>query len=177
MDIGLKIKNLRNYLNLTQEELADRCELSKGFISQLEHNKVSPSIDNLEMILEVLGISISDFFKEEENENIIYSYNEQNDKICDKYIKTWLIPVSQKKMMEPILVELDIGAVTEFDAPHVGEEFGYVVEGEIEVVYGNNKYVCKTGDSFYFESKYEHHLINISKNKSKVIWVSCPPTF
>ena len=120
MDIGLKIKNLRNYLNLTQEELASRCELSKGFISQLEHNKVSPSIENLEMILEVLGISISDFFKEDKEENIIYSYNEQNDKEFDGYMQTWLIPTSQKKMMEPLYLELKTGAITTLDKSHVG---------------------------------------------------------
>lgn len=177
MDIGLKIKNLRNYLNLTQEELADRCELSKGFISQLEHNKVSPSIENLETILEVLGITISDFFKEEKEDLIVFSYNEQNDKRYDSYLQTWLVPSAQKKMMEPIYVELDEGGVTEKDFPHEGEEFGYVIEGEIEIHYGDRSYAVKAGDSFYFEAKYEHYLKNISKKKSKIVWVSCPPTF
>ena len=177
MDIGLKIKNLRNYLNLTQEELASRCELSKGFISQLEHNKVSPSIENLEMILEVLGISISDFFKEEKEENIIFSYNEQNDKFFDGYLQTWLIPTSQKKMMEPLYLELKPNSKTVLDNPHEGEEFGYVIEGMIEVIYGTKSYICKKGDSFYFESKYDHYLVNKSKGVSKIVWVSCPPSF
>lgn len=177
MDIGLKIKNLRNYLNLTQEELASRCELSKGFISQLEHNKVSPSIENLEMILEVLGISISDFFKEDEEENIIFSYNEQNDKEFDGYLQTWLIPISQKKMMEPLYLELKEGAITTLDKSHVGEEFGYVIEGEIEVFYKDKFYLCKKGDSFYFEATGDHYIKNKSKGISKIVWVSCPPSF
>ena len=55
MDIGLKLKELRTALRLTQEELADRAELSKGFISQLEHNLTSPSIATLTDILQCLG--------------------------------------------------------------------------------------------------------------------------
>ena len=62
MQLGQKIKELRMMYGLTQEELADRAELSKGFISQLENNLTSPSISTLEDILQCLGMSISEFF-------------------------------------------------------------------------------------------------------------------
>ena len=62
MNIGLKIRELRILNGLTQEELADRCELSKGFISQLENDVTSPSISTLEDILQCLGMTISEFF-------------------------------------------------------------------------------------------------------------------
>ena len=64
MDFGEKIKQMRTLLNLTQEELANRCELTKSYISQLENNKTSPSLATLEVILEVLGTNFSDFFSE-----------------------------------------------------------------------------------------------------------------
>ena len=66
MNLGKKIKDKRTLLSLTQEELANRCELTKGYISQLENNKVSPSIETLEIILEVLGTNLSDFFKNDD---------------------------------------------------------------------------------------------------------------
>ena len=68
MELGEKIKQRRTLLMLTQEELANRCELTKGYISQLENDKVSPSIETLSHILEVLGTNLSDFFYEEKEE-------------------------------------------------------------------------------------------------------------
>ena len=67
MDIGPKIKELRMLNGLTQEELADRSELSKGFISQLENDVTSPSIATLEDILQCLGMTLSEFFAREES--------------------------------------------------------------------------------------------------------------
>ena len=80
MNLGNKIKEKRKLLNLTQQELANRCELTKGYISQLESDSVSPSLETLEIILEVLGTSLSDFFREENNTNIIFTKEEQYEK-------------------------------------------------------------------------------------------------
>lgn len=63
MDLGAKLKELRTRKGLTQEELADRAELSKGFISQVERNLTSPSIATLTDILQCLGTTIGDFFR------------------------------------------------------------------------------------------------------------------
>ena len=72
MDIGLKLKELRIQKALTQEELADRAELSKGFISQLERNLTSPSISTLTDILQCLGTSLNEFFSEEDDSQIVF---------------------------------------------------------------------------------------------------------
>ena len=68
MQIGEKIKRLRVEKQLTQEELANRCELSKGFISQLENDLTSPSIATLIDILDILGTNLNEFFSEASNE-------------------------------------------------------------------------------------------------------------
>ena len=70
MEIGDKIRRLRVAKQLTQEELANRCELSKGFISQLENDLTSPSIATLIDILDILGTNLTEFFSEDTNENI-----------------------------------------------------------------------------------------------------------
>ena len=82
MDIGNKLKELRVLKGLTQEELADRSELSKGFISQLERNLTSPSITTLMDILQCLGTSIGEFFNETPEEQIVFGktdYFEKHD--------------------------------------------------------------------------------------------------
>lgn len=177
MNLGNKIKEKRKLLNLTQQELANRCELTKGYISQLESDSVSPSLETLEIILEVLGTNLSDFFKDDKNTNIIFTNEEQYDKEFDSYKQTWLIPSAQEHMMEPIYVELQKKAETFHDYPHEGEEFGYVMEGEILVVYDDKTFICKEGESFYFVANKNHYIKNNKDGISKVIWVSCPPNF
>ena len=73
LDIGNKIKRLRIEKQLTQEELANRCELSKGFISQVENDLTSPSIATLVDILEILGTNLPEFFNDFKNEKVTFS--------------------------------------------------------------------------------------------------------
>lgn len=177
MQIGEKIKMLRVQHGLTQQELANRCELSKGFISLLESERTSPSIATLVDILECLGTNLKDFFAEEENEKITFSQEDyfilQNEDIST----TWLVPSAQKNAMEPIIVNLSPNTKTEEDDPHEGEEFGYVLSGKILICIGSTKKKCKKGDSFYFKPAEPHYIENAGKTEASVLWVSTPPSF
>lgn len=177
MEFGNKIKQIRTRLNLTQEELANRCELTKSYISQLENDKTSPSLATLSLVLEVLGTNFHEFFKEESHEKFVFSKDEHIVKNFDEYDMTWLVPSSQRLDMEPILMELKPHGVSLEDRPHEGQEFGYVLEGVIEVIYGEQIKTCKTGEAFYFETDKFHYIRNKLNKKAKVIWVSCPPNF
>ena len=133
MEIGNKIKELRVLNGLTQEELADRAELSKGFISQLERDLTSPSIATLVDILQVLGTDLKDFFKDSEDKQIVFhdsDYFEKTDDELGNKVE-WIIPNCQKNIMEPIRLTLKPGGSTYPDVPHEGEEFGYVLSGSI----------------------------------------------
>ncbi len=177
MELGAKIKDMRLQLNLTQEELADRCELTKGYISQLENDLTSPSIATLGDILSALGSSFSEFFKEEENKKVIFTENDYIEKESEGLIQNWLVPNAQKNLMEPITVELEPGASSGEDIPHEGEEFGYVLEGKITLQCGKKKYICRKGESFYFTADRTHKITNESDLKAKFIWISSPPNF
>ena len=177
MDIGAKLKELRILKGLTQEELADRAELSKGFISQLERDLTSPSIATLMDILQCLGTSIGEFFNATPEEQIVFGktdYFEKHDLELKNEIK-WIIPNAQKNMMEPILLTLEPGGETYPDNPHEGEEFGYVLQGNISIHIGSKTYKAKKGESFYFVSDKKHYLS--SKAGAVLIWVSSPPSF
>ena len=177
MNLGEKIKQMRLQKGLTQEELADRCELTKGYISQLENNINSPSIATLADILAALGSNLAEFFQEETEEKIVYSKNEFIEKDADGVLLNWLIPNAQKNMMEPILVELDEEAETTGDLPHEGEEFGYVLAGKITIVLDKKQHVCKKGEAFYYTANKPHCIINSGKSKAKFLWISTPPNF
>lgn len=177
MKIGAKIKHLRLQYQLTQEELANRCELTKGFISQLENDLNSPSISTLTDILAALGTNLKDFFNEEEEPQIVFKKNDYFVTENVNHIITWLVPNAQKNEMEPILLEIQPNTSLTIDMPHEGQEFGYVLKGTVTIVIGNAKYKAKSGETFYYTTDKPHYLLNNSKEIAKVIWVSSPPNF
>ena len=177
--IGEKIKHMRLKLGLTQEELAARTELSKGFISQLERDLTSPSIATLTDIVETLGSNLCSFFNEAPPEKVVYG-------AADMFVKedpelgneiTWLVTNAQKNALEPILVTLLPDGQTMEDDPHEGEEFGYVLSGTITLYLGEKGRRVRKGDSFYFRANSGHYIKNTSKKEAKVLWVSTPPSF
>ena len=179
MEIGDKIRRLRMEKQLTQEELANRCELSKGFISQIENELTSPSIATLVDILQVLGTNLKEFFSEETSERVRYTADDMFETEDDelKYKLKWLVPDAQKNEMEPIMLTLEPFGKYKEEEPHEGEEFGYVLAGIIHLHIGEKVYKIRKGESFYFQPKERHYISNEGKTDAKVIWVSTPPSF
>lgn len=176
--IGKKIKDLRNRNGLTQQELADRAELTKGFISQLERGQVSPSVVTLLDLIECLGSTASEFFKEAEEEQIVYSEKGFFEKIDEAGNSIqWIVPTAQGNQMEPLLVVVQPHQSLDEDKPHAGEEFGYVIAGRLTLYLGDKVYHVKAGESFYYPAKRKHRIENPGSRPAKFIWVSTPPNF
>ena len=179
MKIGDKIRRLRLQRGLTQAELADRCELSKSFISLLERDLTSPSLDPLSDLLETLGSDLPTFFRERD-EKVVFGGDDifvKEDPEGLKGMIRWLIPSAQKNQMEPILVEMAPGGETAEDDPHEGEEFGYVLSGVIRIVLGDRTERVRKDECFYFRPVAPHKLVNAGKGACRVLWVSAPPSF
>ena len=180
MDIGEKLRELRQVRGLTQEEMADRCELSKGFISQVERNLASPSIATLTDMLECLGVTLADFFADKGNEKNVFAPQDMFVKEDPDTLRgsiTWLVPDAQKNDMEPILVELGEGGESYEMPPGEGEEFGYVLSGNVYLVLGEKRTRLRTGCSFCLHPRRNHRLVNAGKTRARVLWVSTPPSF
>lgn len=178
VNIGQKIKDLRNQNGLTQQELADRTELTKGYISQLERGQVAPSVSTLLDLIECLGTNASDFFKETEDETYVFRSQDYFEKIDDDGNSIqWTVPTSQKNQMEPLLVEIQPHKSLAEDKPHDGEEYGYVIRGKIKLHLGDRVYPVKAGESFYYPANRKHFIENTSAQPAKLIWVSTPPSF
>ena len=176
--IGERIRNLRELSNLTQEELAERANLTKGFISQIERDLTSISLDSLIQILEAMDENLSDFFRETSEEKIVYREEDrvaiEKEKI-DKF--ELLIPGSTNRRLEPILLTLRKGQTTPMERPHEGEEFGLVLQGRINLRYGKEVQKLKKGECFYFSAEKEHWLQNPGSKEAVVLWISSPPSF
>ena len=180
MDIGDRIRRLRLQRGLTQEELADRCELSKGFISLVERDLTSPSIATLVDILESLGTDLKTFFSEAGDEKLVFGEKDVSVKEDEEVLKgciKWLVPSAPKNVMEPILVELGPGGATAEESPHEGEEFGYVLSGALKIAIGERVVRAKKDESFYFLPTGPHSIKNAGKTTARFLWISTPPSF
>ena len=179
MSIGSKLKTMRLTSGLTQIDLADRCELSKSFISLLERDLTSPSIATLNDILTVFNITLEEFFSKQKTEKFVFRkedvfVKEANE---DGIEINWLINNAQKNDMEPILVNLEPGSVLFDEEGHKGEEFGYILSGAITLCLNGKRYTVKKGESYYFHSDMKHKLSNESNKKAKVLMISSPPSY
>jgi transcriptional regulator with XRE-family HTH domain len=178
MKIGERIRNLRQSSNLTQEELAERANLTKGFISQIERDLTSISLDSLAQILEALDENISDFFREGSEEKIIYRKKDRVAIDKEKIEKfELLVPGATNRRLEPILLTLKKGESTPKEKAHEGEEFGLVLRGRINLRFGREILKLKKGECFYLSAEKEHWLHNISSKEAVILWISSPPSF
>ena len=179
MDIGHRMKELRIQFGLTQQELADRAELTKGFISQLERNQNSPSVGTLLDIIQCLGTTPAEFFADTEPEQIVFrseDYFQKTDEEKQNCIE-WIVPNAQKNAMEPVRLTLRAGGRSEVYLPHEGEEFGYVIKGNVRISYGGKMQNVHAGESFYFKAAKKHFIENTGTKDAVLIWITTPPSF
>ncbi|BDZ29812.1 XRE family transcriptional regulator [Lactiplantibacillus sp. WILCCON 0030] len=164
MDIGQRIRNLRMQKQLTQEELGERTDLSKGYISQLEHNQSSPSMETFFAILEVLGETPAKFFTPEQPTNkIVYHPSEQitfDDEALGYQLK-WLIPASNENELEPVKITLAPNGRFKPFEPSPAETLIIVQAGTLNLHLGSQDYHASRGDSLYFHATKAHQLTNV----------------
>lgn len=178
MEIGKRIKRYRKKNSLTLEELANRTELTKGFLSQLENDLTSPSIATLSDITEALGVSLEEFFASDKEEQVVFSQEDFFVNDNPDYKIHWVVPNAQKNEMEPILLELKPGGVSQEVSPHNGQEFGYVLSGKVYLQTSTAKQLIKKGETFYLTGNQTHSLVNASQSKgATLLWICTPPIF
>jgi transcriptional regulator with XRE-family HTH domain len=177
LDIGKKLKELRLQNDLTLEALASRCELTKGFLSQVERNLTSPSISTLKDILEALGTNLSEFFREEKEEQMVFTAQDFFVDEKEDYTIEWIVPNAQKNKMEPILLTLHPHCTSHELSSHQGQEFGYVLKGSVALLRGGKKIRVKAKETFYLDGAVSHCLYNPGNSDAVVLWITTPPMF
>lgn len=177
MDIGKKLKELRLQNDLTLGDLASRSELTKGFLSQVERNLTTPSIATLEDILEALGSSLSEFFREEEEKQVVFQTEDFFVDEQENYTIEWIVPNAQKNQMEPIIMTLHPHKKSHVLSAYQGQEFGYVLKGNVTIVQGGKKYKVKARETFYMDGTTSHYLYNHGSSDARILWITTPPMF
>jgi transcriptional regulator with XRE-family HTH domain len=166
--VGEKIKALREKKGLSLKELADLTGFSTALLSQMENHLVSPSLGTIIKMARALSVRVGDFLGETEGEPYAIVRKEERKKVSRfaskdgvKYGYSYESLGFEKKdrHMEPFIVTLEPATVkTAKTSVHEGEEFIFVLEGEMEVILGNHTDILYTGDSIYYDSTIPHRV-------------------
>ena len=179
-NIGNRLRALRKEKGLSLMELSKRAGCSISYLSMVENGKVNPSVSKLKKITDILGITIIELFYTEGPENYVIKKENRisGDFPGSKVRVEVLVPQINNRKIDARLAIIEVGGSSEGYYRHPGEEFGFVIKGELELKINGRTYNLKEGDSFYFPSTKDHSFRNPSKRGETVIlWVNHPPTW
>ena len=180
VEVGMHIRKVRKMRGLTIKQLATRVGVTESYISQLEHDKVNPSLGTLKNISHVLDVNMVDFFNcDTVDAKIVVRKNERLDfgYPAAKFYSQLLAVDIANKAMEPIYSVIAPGGDTMEAYRHRGEEFGVVIKGQLLLVVDGTEYHLEAGDAFYFNSERLHRTSNPGSVTTEVVWVITPPTY
>lgn len=176
-----RLRRFRKEKAVSQHKVATQAGCSPSFISEAERGNVFPSIPTLKRISDALGVNIVDFFLPNSgNPDRVVTPPSERVEIS---MKRWrakvnlLVKSTQGKRMQPFytVIEPNGGALGSY--AHEGEEFGIVIEGELEINLDGKRYRVRENESFYYSSQIPHGWTNPGKTQTIVVWVVSPPTW
>ncbi len=178
--LGAQLKAIRKKRNFTGKNVADKAKLSTSLLSQIENNRISPSLDTLFKLLEVYGISSNEFFKNYETDSaveiirkkereIFLRKNYKYEKLCGNS------QIKGKHSFNAFFLELEPGSTRgDHKNGHIGRELGIIISGKAKLIYGDNEYEIAKGDTISFFSQIPHVLENSYKQKFQAYWIVTP---
>ncbi|SET58744.1 transcriptional regulator, XRE family with cupin sensor [Natronincola peptidivorans] len=180
--IGAKAKQLRQEKKITLKELSEKTNLSVGYLSQFERGINTIAIDTLAKIAEVYNVGLSYFFpnKLEENSVVLKSHEQEIlDVIGENYIVTSLSTNNAHVLYPRLIKILPTLKTTEVlqTYPHQGEEFVYVLEGILTLLYKDKKHYLYPGDSAHYSSSIPHNWTNSTNKNVQILCISIPNPF
>jgi len=185
-EIGAKIKELRKSREITLESLAKESNISLDLMENIEKGKIVPSLTPLTKIARSLGVRLGTFLDDApqtgpvivqngESDQVVYFSGEENQTDISALEFHSLGAGKNDRNMEPFIIDVHTNEGEFVLSSHEGEEFIYVLEGEIEVKYGQDNYIVSKGDSIYYDSIVPHHLHSHNGKTSKILAVVYTP--
>src|SRR5436305_5954471 len=174
--IGPRLRQLRTKRNLGLAEVARTVGISVGFLSALERSQMSASVGTLRRLARFYRTNILDFFDPTESNTPLVKPERRKVLEAGPGVRMELLAWGNT-VMEPHLFRIAPLAGSGDSYAHEGEEFLYLLRGELTIALADEEYSLKRGDSFYFESATPHHWRNPGRSETWVLWINTPPTF
>ena len=175
---GRRLREIRLEKNLSLQEISNISEVSVGMISQIERNKSDPTMTTLYKLCQGLDITIASLFAEtEESNRVVRKENRKTMMLPNSKVKYQLLTPNLKTDLEMLLIELDPGQEDRKQIMHHGEECGFVIQGQLTVILGEEEYLLNTGDSIHFKSTILHRFMNNTDKPSISLWAMTPASF
>ena len=178
--IGAKVKVVRENRKLSIEDVSERTNLSAELIESIENGNLVPGLTPLIKIARVLGVRLGTFMDDDESlgpvvtrakqEKQVTRFSERGNAVSSDLDFYALAQNKASRHMDPFLIDIFPNSEKEVKlSTHEGEEFIFVLEGEIEIRYGKDTYHLSAGDSIYYESIVAHHVHSYGSEKAKIL--------
>jgi transcriptional regulator with XRE-family HTH domain len=185
--IGKKIGQLRGDLKITEQELAQAANMEVDQIKRIEAGKINPSLTTLIKIARRLGVRVGTILDGSEHSNPVVTTAaegrvtlDSSNGTADERNNLNFISLAQNKKdryMEPYIVNISyLPEGSPQASSHEGEEFLYVLEGDVVIYYGNRRFALSAGDSIYYDSIVRHLVTTPAEGQTaKVLAVTYAP--
>lgn len=186
LTIGAKLKHARVMLGLSLVEVGTRTELAEGYLSKLENNRAQASIATLHRVAAVLGMNMSELFANPTDENgpisvirkencpeLVTGHKQSGNQV----VLERLVPGSPGQLLQINIHVIAPGGGSPEPISHDGQEFGFVLAGEVELIVEQHAVQLAEGDGFFFNSFLPHCYRNAGGAEARILWVNTPPTF
>ena len=185
LNIGSRLRHARLIKRLNLKEVAATVGCSEGFLSRVENDKVKPSLSTLHRLAAALGTNITTLFASGDmQDSVLITRKSDRDAQAHSRMRIGmgvsleiLLPQFKGMLLQAGIHVIEPYGNSDGMISHQGEEVGYVLEGEIELVVEGQIHRLKEGDSFFFRSDLEHGYRNPIAKSSRVLWINTPPTF
>ena len=174
--IGSRLRRFRNKRGVSLAEVATAAGISVGFLSAIERSQMSASVGTLRRLARYYRTNILDFFDATESNTRLVRPPKRKVLDAGPGVRMELLAWGNK-VMEPHLFRIRPNAGSGESYAHEGEEFLFVLRGELKIALDGEEYHLKSGDSFYFESATPHRWKNPGRSETWLLWVNTPPTF
>lgn len=185
-ELGKKIKEFREFRQISLDDLALRANLDKSQLEKIEEKGVIPSLGHLIKISRALGVRIGTFLDDQDQvgpvivrageEKSSHSFSTKNESARNHLNFFSLAQDKTGRHMEPFIVEIEPSADPDYKlSSHEGEEFIYVLEGSIEVNYGKDVFQIEKGDTIYLDSIVAHNVHAAQNKPAKILAVVYTP--
>ena len=180
IDVGIRLRAIREAHGYSQRELARRAGVTNGFISQLESARINTSLSALKRVLDGIPIGLSDFFayEPERQDKVFYAATELREigkgRISYRQVGGNLLGHDLQMLYEIYEPGADTGRVM---LSHEGEEAGIVIEGHLELTVDGERKILGPGDAYLFKSRKPHRFKALRNGRRVVVSACTPPSF